>query len=244
MTTHPTLGPLIEAVLEESGYRENPYFRELASGGFSREDFLETQYQFYRVVTFFSRPMAALAAKIPTPELRLEVVRNLWEEHGEGDPARVHGTTFLELLARLRPEAPRPLAVALEERSQWPECRVFNTLLIGVCGLDEYLPGVGVMGIIERMFAEISAWIGRGIVTRGWLTEERMIHYSLHEELDLKHSGDFFAILEKSWDRSARARYEIEQGLRMGALAFNQLFDGLYRARARRAMREPPEAAR
>lgn len=227
------LSLLIDSILESSRYRENPYFRSLNDGSFSKGDFIETQIQFFWAVVFFSRPMAALAAKIPTPELRLEIVRNVWEEHGEGNLAKVHGTTFIEFLSRIGSVRPEEI----EQRALWPEVRAFNIALSGTCVLDEYLTGVGMMGIIERMFSEISAWIGCGIVTRGWLAKDKMIHYSLHEKLDVKHSDDFFNILEKSWDHSDSDRYAIEQGLRLGAYIFNNLYDGLYLARTRRSLR-------
>lgn len=227
------LSHLIESILADCCYKENPYFKSLNDGSFSKDDFVETQIQFFWAVIFFSRPMAALAAKIPTPELRLEIVRNVWEEHGEGNLAKVHGTTFVEFLSRLSGITPEEI----EQRSLWPEVRAFNIALSGTCVLDEYLTGVGMMGIIERMFADISAWIGRGIITRDWLAKDKMIHYSLHEKVDIKHSDDFFNILEKSWSNSDNDRYAIEQGLRLGAYIFNGLYEGLYRARTKRLMR-------
>lgn len=225
---------LIHQILEETRYGQNPYFVHLKDGAFSRDDFLETQIQFYWAVVFFNRPMAMLAAKIPTAELRKEVLRNVWEEHGEGDLSSTHGMTFLELLSRLGGVTPKDV----ERRALWPEVRIFNTTLTGACTFDEYLTGVGMMGIIERMFCDISCWIGRGIVERGWLTRDRMIHYNLHEELDVRHSQDFFDILEPSWKKSAEDRYYIEQGLRLGATLFNDLYEGLYRSRQRRLLRQ------
>jgi pyrroloquinoline-quinone synthase len=64
-----------------------------------------------------------------------------------------------------------------------------------------------------------------------------MIHYDLHEEIDVKHSQDFFDVLAPAWEKSAENRYYIEQGLRLGAHVFNGLYEGLYRARKRRLMR-------
>lgn len=228
---------LVDDVLADVDYAENPFFTALTDGSFSREDFLETQYQFHAAVVFFNRPMAALAAKIPDPALRVAIVRNVWEEHGEGDPGRMHGTTFVTLLSRLAGLTEREIGEELERRPLWPEVRAFNTLLVGACVLDDYLVGTAVLGIIERMFAEISGWIGRGIVARGFLPEDQLIHYDLHEKLDVRHSRDFFDVLAPAWAKSPRDRYPIEQGLRMGAVAFDQLYARLYRVRARRWQR-------
>jgi len=221
---------VIDEILKEIDYPSNPYFKTLHNGEFDLEDFVETQKQFYYAVTFFSRPMAALSAKIPTPELRLEIVRNVWEEHGEGDAGKIHGNTFIEFLHRLAGVKPD----ILEKSKLWPETRIFNTGLVGTCVLDEYQVGASLMGMIELMFSDISSIIGRGIVKRGWLKEKEMIHYSLHEELDIKHSQDFFDILEKPWKSSKNERYLVEQGLLMGAQIFNNFYEGLYRGRKRR----------
>jgi pyrroloquinoline-quinone synthase len=220
----------IEQILNQCGYRENPYFVALKNKTFDKDDFVETQIQFYNAVVFFSRPMAALAAKIPTPELRVEVIRNVWEEHGEGDFSKVHGSTFVEFLSRIG----NVDQLRLQETGLLPDVRIFNTCLSGACVLDEYLIGVGALGMIERMFCEISSWIGKGIVENGWLAEDRLIHYDLHAELDIKHSDDFFNILLPSWEDESQSRYYIEQGLMMGATMFYNLYSGLYRERKMR----------
>jgi pyrroloquinoline-quinone synthase len=221
---------LIERVLDDCGYRENPYFAALRDGSFAHDDFVETQAQFYFAVDFFSRPMAAVAAKIPEARCRVAVLRNVWEEHGEGDASLMHGATFLAFLERLAGIREEDL----DRRALWPEVRMFNTTLVGAAVLDEYLVSVGMLGIIERMFSEISGWIGRAVVDRGWVEPDRMVHYTLHEALDVKHSDDFFEVLRPAWEAGPADRYYIEQGLRLGAAAFDGLYAGLWRGRARR----------
>ena len=181
----------ITEILNDLNYLENAYFTNLENGHFDKNDFIETQIQFYFAVTFFSRPMAALAAKIPLPKMRLEIVRNVWEEHGEGNFKNAHAHTFEELLKRLGNVSVEDI----QKRALWPEVRLFNTALIGISVLDDYMTGIGVMGIIEHMFSSISHKIGTGIIKRGWLNEQTIIHYGVHEKLDVKHSQDFFDIV-------------------------------------------------
>ena len=211
---------------------DNPYLRGLRDGALTREEFLETQIQFYFAVVFFSRPMAVLAAKIPSSRGRTEILRNVWEEHGEGASEGRHAASFLELLDRL--DGLRLEDV--ERRVLWPEVRAFNTCLIGTCALDDWEIGAGLLGMIEYQFADISAWIGREIVARGWLPRERVVHYALHEELDVRHSADFFDALRPAWERDERARYRIEQGLQLGGYVFDRLYRDLWEARDRRAL--------
>jgi pyrroloquinoline-quinone synthase len=226
-----TMDDTIAEVLAQHPFADNPYLKALRDGTLSKDDFLETQIQFYFAVVFFSRPMAVLAAKIPSAQTRTAILRNVWEEHGEGDPQHRHGATFLELLHRLG-------GLRLEDveaRALWPELRAFNTTLIGCCALDDWEIGAGCLGIIERMFVDISSWIGRAIVTRAWLPPDRVVHYSTHEVLDVRHSDDFFATLAPTWAADAASRYRITQGLGLGAYVFDRLYRDLFAARARRA---------
>lgn len=231
-----TLRDLIERVLKDTDYHNNPYFVNLRGKTFEKDDFLETQIQFFYAVIFFSRPLAALAAKIPTPELRLEVLRNAWEEHGEGTLTQAHGKTFLEFLKRSGNVSQEQVYL----RGLWADVRIFNTTLSGVSILDDFIIAVGVLGIIERMFSDISAWIGQGVVENGWLAEDEMVHYKLHQELDIKHSEDFFVILAAPFEKSAENRYLIEQGLRLGATLFNNLYAGLWKQRKTRWILDEP----
>ena len=229
-----------DRILTDIDPRRNPYFEALRDESFERDDFVETQIQFYYAVVFFSRPMAALAAKIPSASMRVEVLRNVWEEHGEGESSQAHGETFKLFLHRLA-------GVALEDvesRGLWPELRAFNTATIGCCTLDDWEVGAGCLGMIEHMFSRISAWIGDSIVARGWMTPAQMVHYDTHETLDVRHSHDFFRVCEYSWKRGEPGPYLVEQGLQMGAYIFDQLYRGLYAARHRRMlapMRYPQE---
>ncbi len=221
----------IEAALSTRDWRVNPYFAALRDHSFAREDFVETQIQFLYAVTFFSRPMAMLAAKIPDTDRRLPVVRNVWEEHGEGELEHAHGLTFRELLHRLGTTDPE-----IEKRTLWPEIRIFDTALLGMCLMDDWRSGAAAMGAIERMFQEISSWIGRGIVDNGWLPREHVVHYHLHEELDLRHSADFFELVRPEWS-DPRSAYAIVQGTEMGVALFDDLWLGLHRSRTRRVFR-------
>jgi pyrroloquinoline quinone (PQQ) biosynthesis protein C len=207
----------------------HPYFRALGSGEFSREDFVETQAQFLFAVVFFSRPMAALAGRLPRPEQRLAILHNIGDEHGHGNLRLSHERTFLELLSRLGLSLDD-----LDRRALWPEVRAFNTTLAGVTMLDDTLTGMSALGIIEDMFARISAFLGRNIVARGWLDARSIVHYATHEALDEDHAEGFYRELRGPYANHPRHAYQVEQGLELGAYAFTRLYRDLWEARARR----------
>ena len=85
------------------------------------------------------------------------------------------------------------------------------------------------MGVIERAFASVSATIGRAVVERGWVPRERLIHYSLHAEIDVRHADEFFAVVEPAWEDEER-RYFIDQGLQLGAYTLDRLYRDLHLA--------------
>lgn len=223
----PRVWAKAEEILERTGLRDNVYLRALAAGELSLDAFREGQAQFYFAVEFFSRPMAALVARIPDPRARLDILHNVVEEHGDFERGRFHETTFRAFLKSLG-EEPR-----LEELVLWPELRAFNAVIAAACIHDELDVGIACMGIVEHAFAAISATIGRAVVGRGWVEESELVHYKLHAEIDERHAEEFYRVIEPGYADEQR-RYAIEQGLELGAYCFGQLYAGLWR-RARAA---------
>jgi pyrroloquinoline-quinone synthase len=223
----------IAAIKERYAPNDNAYVRALADGRLSREDFVETQIQFLFAVVFFARPIASLAARLPRPQSRAALLKNIQDEHGNGRFTVCHESTFLELLARLGVERRE-----IDARALWPEVRAFNTVLMGACALDDAFTGLAALGMIEDMFAGISAAIGQAIVHRGFLTREEIVHYETHEKLDIEHAESFYAALHEPYATNARHKYQIDQGLELGAYVFMRLYEDLHRARARRWTRD------
>lgn len=212
-----------DAVLARVAVTNNPFFAALRAGTMDLGAFRRTQEQFYFAVLFFPRPMAALVGRLPDPEQRLDILRNLVEEHGGFREGHFHKTTFLQFLRSLggAPEA-------LDELALWPCLRAFNSVLTTACVLDELEVGVACMGIIEHAFARCSAAIGAAVVERGWVAADRLVHYKLHAEIDERHAQEFFAVVEPRW-RDPQKRYLITQGLELGAYVFDRLYRDLAR---------------
>jgi pyrroloquinoline-quinone synthase len=217
-----------DAVLRRVDILGNSYLVALQDGSMSLEQFRRSQEQFFFAVTFFPRPMAALVGRIPEPRARLDILHNLVEEHGEFQEELFHHTTFQKFLRLIGSD---PAAAMKKPVS--PPMRAFNSVLTASCVLDELEVGVGCMGIIEHAFAGISAVIGRGVIARGWVKTDELIHYALHEKIDERHAEEFFAVVEPKWDDPQR-RYFIQQGLELGAYIFDRLYRDLYET-ARRA---------
>ncbi|MCY3841753.1 MAG: iron-containing redox enzyme family protein [Gammaproteobacteria bacterium] len=104
-------------VLDRVGIEGNPYLQDLVDGTMSLDVFRRTQQQFFFAVTFFPRPMAALVGRLPDPRQRLDILRNVVEEHGDFDEAAFHHTTFQEFLRRIGSEVD-----TLDELDLLPPC--------------------------------------------------------------------------------------------------------------------------
>jgi pyrroloquinoline-quinone synthase len=210
----------VDRILSTSCILENPYFESLRNGEMSREEFHRTQRQFYFAVNFFSRPMSALLMRLPCPNQRLSILANVVEEHGDFQPSAFHEATFRDFLEALGDSA-RP-----EPAQMGPPVHAFNSAIMSACVSDEIQVGIACLGIIEYAFADISALIGKAVVKRGWVTEEKLVHYSLHAAIDKKHAADFFTLVEDDWHEPT-VRPAVEQGLQLGAYVFDRLYRDL-----------------
>jgi pyrroloquinoline-quinone synthase len=215
----PQVTACADRILRHIDFLRNPYFNALRDGTLSLAAFRRSQEQFFFAVTFFPRPMAALVGRIPDPKLRLDILHNLVEEHGEFEESAFHHNTFQQFLRTIGSPPGQVEGLTLA-----PALRAFNSVLTAACVLDDLEVGIGCMGIIEYAFAPVSALIGQAVVERGWVKREKLVHYQLHAEIDERHAEEFFAVVEPGWSKPAR-RYLIEQGLELGA----HIFDRLYR---------------
>jgi pyrroloquinoline-quinone synthase len=208
--------------------------------------FESTQHQFFFAVRFFSRAMAALAARIPDSTTRLPLIHNLAEEHGLADeeagagsadiraqdsaghyhpfhPALAHDRTFLAFLERLRAASP----ATEQEHIERSAVRAFNLALWAACAIEHPSTAFACLGAIEYAFADISALIGNCIVDRGWMSRDKLVHYKLHAEIDKRHAGDFFSVVVNDWIDKAAGRHHVESGLSLGYYLFKRLYDDL-----------------
>lgn len=209
-----------EALLTRSPVSENPYLRSLCDGVMERDAFVRSQRQFYFAVRFFSRPMAALTARLPDSASRRMLVHNLAEEHGLGDQgvfeaAMAHDRTFVEFLGTLGVEA-----AEVAKTSEESPVRAFNLALMGACTSESPAFAFSCLGMIEYMFADISALIGAAVVRRGWIAAEDLVHYKLHAEIDKRHAAEFFH------STGTRDSAGIFAGVEFG----HHIFDGFYRS--------------
>lgn len=228
----PALMTCVERWTERLPILSNGYFTALRQDSMSREVFVRTQKQFYFAVRYFSRPMAALLARMPDSASRQGLIHNLSEEHGFDDesedqapgfdPAVAHDLTFLAFLRSL---GVTPQEMAREREA--PGVRAFNVALMGTCQMERVETAFGCLGVIEYAFADICELIGRKVVERAWITRDKLVHYKLHAQIDKRHAADFFKVVDGAWNRDPAARPAIEDGIQLGLHVFNRLYEDL-----------------
>jgi pyrroloquinoline-quinone synthase len=208
----------------------NRYFTSLRDDSMTREAFVNSQKQFYFAVRYFSRPMGALMARVPDSASRQGLIHNLSEEHGFDDesepaafdPALAHDRTFLAFL--------RTLGVTGETMAKEREraaVRAFNVSLIGTCMMERMETAFACLGVIEYAFADISELIGTKVVARGWVSEDDLVHYKLHAQIDKGHAADFFKMVEPAWNDGGPGAAAVEDGIALGLHVFNRLYEDL-----------------
>jgi pyrroloquinoline-quinone synthase len=220
------------AAVESSMMRQpvhlGAYFAGLSTGTLCRDCFVRSQKQFYFAVRYFSRPMAALMARMPDSASRQSLMHNLAEEHGyeetRGDfrPSMAHDHTFLAFLKSLGVDTGD-----VRGEVEGPAVMAFNFALMGVCTSGDVETAFACLGIIEYTFADLSAIIGSAVVESGWVPRERLVHYALHAEIDKEHAAGFFRMVEPAWNAGGMARRRVEQGLVLGLHIFHQLYEDL-----------------
>lgn len=210
---------MADEVLKKTPILQGKFFKTLHSKQMSLKQFQKTQQQFFFAVDYFSRPMAALVARLPEHAQRISILENIMEEHGEMDPAKYHSNTFKQFLKSINTST-----VGVKES---PSVLAFNLDLMGASMSEEPYVAIGAFGIIEYAFADISADIGQAVVDRGWVQQENLVHYSLHAQLDKKHAEEFFAIVEPELNDPVK-KAQFQKGLELGAYIFNKLYDDLY----------------
>lgn len=221
---HDQLSDTVQSLLRQQPLLGNAYFESLRNGSMSLTGFQRSQLQFFFAVRFFSRPMAALAARLPDSRSRMTLIHNLAEEHGEFNASQAHDRTFAQFLESIGVDSQ-----TLAETQEGPEVRAFNLALLGTCTMAEPELAFGCLGIIEHTFAEISALIGQVVTNRDWVKKEDLVHYKLHSELDVRHAAEFFHEVEPAWRKGGLPRDRVEEGLRLGHYLFDRLYSDLYR---------------
>ncbi|MDA9656774.1 iron-containing redox enzyme family protein [Candidatus Marinimicrobia bacterium] len=208
----------IRTLKQKTPIHKNYYFAKLRNDELTLEEFQKSQLNFFDAVLSFTKPMFIISSKLDSYEQRLLVLENIFEEHGNGDIAKNHGKTFEEYLILLGVNKKEIKNRRINKSSQ-----NFNLSLIEYSQKESTYFSLAMMGIIEERYSEMSKLISEKLLKNKWLTEKTLVHYKVHEKLDIEHAESFYHLISSKWlDKNIRK--DIKKGLLFG----NNLILNLY----------------
>ena len=201
--------------------RKNYYFSRLINDELTLEEFQKSQLNFFDAVLSFTKPMFIISSKLDSYEQRLCILENIFEEHGNGDITKSHGKTFEEYLILLGVNKKEIKNRKVDKSSQ-----KFNLSLIEKSQKESTYFSLAMMGIIEERYSEMSKLISEKVLKNKWLTEKTLIHYKVHEKLDIDHAESFYHLISSKWLNKS-IQDDIKKGLRFGNELILNLYTGL-----------------
>lgn len=200
---------------------DNKYFKKLQEFDIiftHLPDFILTQKLFAKAVDHWSRVLGKLLDKVPSHEERLVIVRNLYDEHGNGNILNSHVETFNRYLLSME----NIYGGNIEIDTVNNPATIFNKELDGMLENKSWIYSVAALGMIEYTYITVSKIINKYITN--FITQDKIEHYSLHEILDVEHATELFSIINKFYDSN---NDEILAGIRYGYEIFNKLYNRL-----------------
>jgi pyrroloquinoline quinone (PQQ) biosynthesis protein C len=193
------------ALLTDEPPEGHPFVAALFDGSLPREVALAAALDVGHVVACFPRFLAAVLANVEDWRDRMELVENLYEEHGALQPSRVHEVTYRGFLETLGLDAR-----AIDAHSPSLGVVVYRRAVLDLCRNGRVAESLGALGVIEEIVARVS------VAVRRWASLHapgREHHFSVHETLDLRHADELYALAEPHHRRDPAA---VELGMRLG----------------------------
>lgn len=159
------------------------------------------------VVACFPRFLAAVIANIEDHRDRMELVENLYQEHGAMNPDKVHLVTYHGFLGTLGITDDE-----IASHTPGTSALSYNRAVMSLCRDQPVAEALGALGVIEEIVARVSLAVSRyaALVVNEAKSEE---HFSLHQTLDLEHADEIYALCEPHFVRDPDA---VTRGMRLG----------------------------
>lgn len=204
----------------------HPYLRLLEDGLIDTAELRRFIVQYNEYCAVFPRLLAAVASNIPDDLTRLGLIKNLWEEHGEGDPRLSHRTLFSRLWSALSIDSLHP-----REREVLSSTASYAQKMLHFCKSRHFLEGLGALGPGTESFTGVEyEVILNGLKQLGLLSEFDLEFFAAHIELDGDHYLEALSSLEQWVDEEHEEdnRRLVRFGA-MTAIEFEvEFWDGLY----------------
>ncbi|HHT9119726.1 MAG TPA: TenA family transcriptional regulator [Candidatus Hypogeohydataceae bacterium YC41] len=203
----------------------HPFLRNFRNGKLTLDRMRIFARQYYLYSRWFSMYVSAVIAKMPDEKPRAYLIKNLYQEYGEGDLQQTHPAIFRRFLRALRLDSPE-----IERIEPLPETRLFIHEYLFVCREGHFLEALGALGPgTESIVPYIYHSFYEGLRKEPSLHEEDIEFFTLHMQMDVEHSANIKeALLEYAVNRENQAL--IRQGAMEILGARTVFWNGLERA--------------
>src|SRR5579883_1706348 len=139
---------LLTFIAQSHSLSQHEYFTKLQDPSLSLASFLASQKLFLMCVSNWTNALASLLLKTESKEGRSALVRNLYDEHGEGDLSKVHTVTFQNFLDLLESHVRKVESTSIPPSSSWNRlaCTKFNHSLLQYIDQHSWQEGMAYLG--------------------------------------------------------------------------------------------------
>lgn len=164
----------------------------MATGGFEEQAMQQLFQQFALLSEAFPNDLLKLAARLKSEKARTELMANLWDEQGQGDPANGHRAMLKRFLDAFIPKT----QCGAEPSATW-ETRFFLNGTNGLYANGTVAEALGALFFVEMVtpweFTQVANWLRQNTTLSGselqfW--NDHIEHDGLHALNLLEASAD------------------------------------------------------
>lgn len=216
----PALKELTVQLFARQRVETHPLFQLLESERLTAQEARAIGLDIYHVVDAFPRFLSGVLTHMRDFRERMNLVENLYAEHGRMHEGHVHVVSYRHFLYALGLDDAQ-----IEASEPGLAADVYVRALLALCGRDEPAEALGALGVIEEIVARVSPIVGRYGARRLAPGQSQGSHFSVHEALDLSHADEIYELAARTAERG-RAR-EVRRGIALGFYYQTRLYTDL-----------------
>jgi hypothetical protein len=197
--------------------QDNEFFARLPK--LPLDHFILSHVHFGSAVDCWSKVLGLLIALAPSYKERAIILRNLNDEHGNGDITQSHVATFEKFLSTLISHTKHDLQYYKEKGSSDFVAKFVDELLVMADDTKlNWNAKLAALGMIEYVYINVSEYICEYVTKL--IGIEEIEHYSIHNAIDYDHAMDFFKMLNYDTDKT-----DIEAGIKYGYQILSNFYE-------------------
>ena len=170
---------------------EHPFLERITTASLNLKQLQIFAEQYAIYCYHFPRFLAATAANIPNDTARFPIIKNLWEEHGEGNIEKSHRTLYQNFAKALQLNIGNLETIkALESTKYCVES------LLKLCRQTHFLESLGALGPGTEFFTSAEYQkIADGLLKYDFFRKDDILFWTVHISLDEAHYSDMMNVL-------------------------------------------------